>query len=144
MKTRLRDTATLTAATLCGVLAHPVDGKAEGELAVDHRLAAVVHLPARRGAFADYVQYARHVEARARAEMVTIHVATDKRARRADAKQVKLQMEGSKPPLIWADRSALFILLKNLVKNAINVSPIAQRVWPDGQAGGRGRASVRR
>ncbi len=44
-------------------------------------------------------------------------------ARKADTKQVKLHVEASdaQPP-IWADRSALFILLKNIVENAINVS----------------------
>ncbi len=47
--------------------------------------------------------------------------------RRADRKRVKLQLETlNAPSSIWADRSALFILLKNIVENAINVSP------PDG------------
>ncbi|TKC88294.1 HAMP domain-containing protein [Trinickia terrae] len=45
-------------------------------------------------------------------------------ARKADAKQVKLQLKESRAlSPIWADRSALFILLKNIVENAINVSP---------------------
>lgn len=45
-------------------------------------------------------------------------------ARKADAKQVKLNIkERTAPPPIWADRSALFILLKNIVENAINASP---------------------
>ncbi|MGV2292472.1 HAMP domain-containing sensor histidine kinase [Trinickia sp. YCB016] len=45
-------------------------------------------------------------------------------ARKADAKAVKLELEEHKaPPAIWADRSALFIMLKNIVENAINVSP---------------------
>jgi signal transduction histidine kinase len=45
-------------------------------------------------------------------------------ARKADRKQVKLELEAPvAPPSIWADRSALFILLKNIVENAINVSP---------------------
>jgi signal transduction histidine kinase len=30
---------------------------------------------------------------------------------------------------VWADRSALFILLKNIVENAINVSPPNSVVW---------------
>ncbi|KER70006.1 ATPase [Burkholderia cepacia] len=44
--------------------------------------------------------------------------------RMADAKRVRLQIEerGVSPP-IWADKSALFILLKNIVENAINASP---------------------
>ncbi|EEA02166.1 integral membrane sensor signal transduction histidine kinase [Burkholderia sp. H160] len=47
--------------------------------------------------------------------------------RRADRKRVQLQMETlNAPASIWADQSALFILLKNIVENAINVSP------PDG------------
>jgi signal transduction histidine kinase len=45
-------------------------------------------------------------------------------APKADRRQVKLQLEAPvAPPSIWADRSALFILLKNIVENAINVSP---------------------
>ncbi|TDV27235.1 signal transduction histidine kinase [Paraburkholderia caballeronis] len=45
-------------------------------------------------------------------------------ARKADAKQVKLHVhERGAPSSIWADKSALFILLKNIVENAINVSP---------------------
>jgi signal transduction histidine kinase len=45
-------------------------------------------------------------------------------ARKADRKQVKLQLQVLiATTLIWADRSALFILLKNIVENAINVSP---------------------
>jgi signal transduction histidine kinase len=45
-------------------------------------------------------------------------------ARRADGKQVKIHVEerGTLAP-IWADKSALFILLKNIVENAINASP---------------------
>lgn len=44
--------------------------------------------------------------------------------RRADAKQVRLSIEDSgAPPAIRADKGALFILLKNVVENAINVSP---------------------
>ncbi|AXF25380.1 two-component sensor histidine kinase [Burkholderia pyrrocinia] len=44
-------------------------------------------------------------------------------ARKADRAQVKLQIDApvTLAP-IWADRSALFILLKNIVENAINVS----------------------
>lgn len=46
-------------------------------------------------------------------------------ARKADRKEVKLQLETRvAPPSIWADRSALFILLKNIVENAINASPL--------------------
>ncbi|WP_408483956.1 sensor histidine kinase [Paraburkholderia sediminicola] len=45
-------------------------------------------------------------------------------ARKADRKEVKLRLETTvAPPSIWADRSALFILLKNIVENAINASP---------------------
>ncbi|QCP52988.1 HAMP domain-containing histidine kinase [Trinickia violacea] len=45
-------------------------------------------------------------------------------ARKADAKEVKLEIEPHPTlPAIWADRSALFIMLKNIVENAINVSP---------------------
>ncbi|CAG9262324.1 Histidine kinase [Paraburkholderia unamae] len=45
-------------------------------------------------------------------------------ARKADAKQVKLRVdERDAAPSIWADKSALFILLKNIVENAINASP---------------------
>ncbi|MGG1944033.1 ATP-binding protein [Trinickia sp. NRRL B-1857] len=45
--------------------------------------------------------------------------------RRADAKQVRLSIEDSgAPPEIRADKGALFILLKNIVENAINVSPV--------------------
>jgi signal transduction histidine kinase len=44
--------------------------------------------------------------------------------RKAEKKQVELQLDAAvAQPLIWADRSALFILLKNIVENAINVSP---------------------
>jgi signal transduction histidine kinase len=45
-------------------------------------------------------------------------------ARKADSKQVKLQLDAQvASPSIWADRSALFILLKNIVENAINATP---------------------
>jgi signal transduction histidine kinase len=45
-------------------------------------------------------------------------------ARKADAKQVALRVdERDAAPSIWADKSALFILLKNIVENAINASP---------------------
>lgn len=44
--------------------------------------------------------------------------------RKAAAKQVKLRIEAEGTwPSIRADESALFILLKNIVENAINVSP---------------------
>jgi signal transduction histidine kinase len=44
--------------------------------------------------------------------------------RKADKKQVKLRLDATVTlSPIWADRSALFILLKNIVENAINVSP---------------------
>lgn len=50
--------------------------------------------------------------------------------RKADVKHVKLELETTDPPVpIWADRSALFILLKNVVENAINVSPPDSVVW---------------
>jgi signal transduction histidine kinase len=43
--------------------------------------------------------------------------------RKADKKQVKLQLDAPVAPSpIWADGSALFIMLKNIVENAINVS----------------------
>ncbi|ETN86646.1 ATPase/histidine kinase/DNA gyrase B/HSP90 domain protein [Necator americanus] len=46
-------------------------------------------------------------------------------ARKADAKQVTLRVdERDTAPSIWADKSALFILLKNIVENAINASPV--------------------
>ncbi|PLZ00587.1 two-component sensor histidine kinase [Burkholderia sp. WAC0059] len=45
-------------------------------------------------------------------------------ARKADGKQVTLRVdERGAAPSIWADKSALFILLKNIVENAINASP---------------------
>ncbi|MFL9984340.1 ATP-binding protein [Paraburkholderia sediminicola] len=45
-------------------------------------------------------------------------------ARKADRKEVALRLETTAAsPSIWADRSALFILLKNIVENAINASP---------------------
>lgn len=44
--------------------------------------------------------------------------------RKAAARQVKLHIEAQeRAPCIRADKSALFILLKNIVENAINVSP---------------------
>ena len=46
------------------VLAHPLDGEAEVELAVAHRLPAVLHLPRLRGALRDGVDDRRDVEAR--------------------------------------------------------------------------------
>ncbi|PTB22872.1 two-component sensor histidine kinase [Trinickia symbiotica] len=45
---------------------------------------------------------------------------------KANSKQVTLHVEASDAqPNVWADRSALFVLLKNLVENAINVSPVS-------------------
>ncbi|MFM0074233.1 ATP-binding protein [Paraburkholderia sediminicola] len=45
-------------------------------------------------------------------------------ARKADRKEVTLRLETTvASSAIWADRSALFILLKNIVENAINASP---------------------
>ncbi|GLZ16804.1 sensor histidine kinase [Burkholderia plantarii] len=50
-------------------------------------------------------------------------------ARKADARQVTPGIDdGAAPRQILADRSALFILLKNLVDNAIDVSPDAAEV----------------
>ncbi|WP_308076525.1 ATP-binding protein [Paraburkholderia megapolitana] len=50
-------------------------------------------------------------------------------SRKAEALHVGLQLEGAAATLsIWADRSALFILLKNVVENAINVSPAGSTV----------------
>ncbi|WP_321791175.1 sensor histidine kinase [Burkholderia pyrrocinia] len=44
--------------------------------------------------------------------------------RKADRNQIKLVLEVPVAPAsIWADRGALFILLKNIVENAVNVSP---------------------
>lgn len=44
---------------------------------------------------------------------------------KANSRQVILHVEaGDAQPHVWADRSALFVLLKNLVENAINVSPV--------------------
>jgi signal transduction histidine kinase len=45
-------------------------------------------------------------------------------ARKADRKQVKLHVDAPiVPETIRADRSALFILLKNIIENAINATP---------------------
>lgn len=45
-------------------------------------------------------------------------------SRKADARQVRLRLDSAGTVLpIWADRSALFVLLKNLLENAINVTP---------------------
>jgi signal transduction histidine kinase len=50
-------------------------------------------------------------------------------ARKADRKEVTLRLDTKvAPPSIWADRSALFILLKNIVENAINASPAHRAV----------------
>ncbi|MGF6642745.1 ATP-binding protein [Paraburkholderia sp. GAS82] len=66
-------------------------------------------------------------------EVSTVDVARDVLAylgRKADTKQVKLELDSSGAPAsVWADRSALFILLKNIVENAINVSPPNSVVW---------------
>lgn len=59
-------------------------------------------------------------------EVCTIDVVEDVvayLARKADAKKVTLRIEAhGEPPPIWADKGALFILLKNIVENAINAS----------------------
>ncbi|MPM46955.1 hypothetical protein SDC9_93662 [bioreactor metagenome] len=44
------------------ILAHPVHREAEIELALDHGLATVFHLPALGGALADHVQHREHVQ----------------------------------------------------------------------------------
>jgi signal transduction histidine kinase len=66
-------------------------------------------------------------------EVDTVEVARDVLAylgRKADMKRIKLELEtGDASVSLWADRSALFILLKNIVENAINVSPAAGCVW---------------
>ena len=66
-------------------------------------------------------------------EVSTVDVARDVLAylgRKADAKRVRLELESSAAPAsVWADRSALFILLKNIVENAINVSAPNSAVW---------------
>ena len=60
------------------------------------------------------------------AEISTAEVARDVLAyleRKATGKQVKLELDtADAPATLWADRSALFILLKNIVENALNVS----------------------
>ncbi|WP_235442708.1 sensor histidine kinase [Caballeronia mineralivorans] len=60
-------------------------------------------------------------------EVDSVDVAQDVVAylsRKANRRQVKLQVQVPVAPAsIWADRSALFILLKNIVENAINASP---------------------
>ncbi|KML55644.1 ATPase [Burkholderia cepacia] len=44
--------------------------------------------------------------------------------RKADKKGVEIRLDVAVAPAsIWADRGALFILLKNIVENAINISP---------------------
>ena len=45
------------------VLAHPVDGEAEVEPALEHGRAAVLHLPGAGGALADDVEHREPVEA---------------------------------------------------------------------------------
>ena len=45
------------------VLAHPLHREAKLELAAAHRRTTIVHLPALRGAFADYVHHTLHIEA---------------------------------------------------------------------------------
>ncbi len=61
------------------------------------------------------------------AEVDSVDVAQDVveyLARKADKNQVKLQVDAPDAlPFLTADRSALFILLKNIIENAINVSP---------------------
>lgn len=53
-----------------------------------------------------------------------IQDAVDYLARKADKNQVKLRVDAPDAlPLLTADRSALFILLKNIIENAINVTP---------------------
>ncbi|WP_144157442.1 sensor histidine kinase [Paraburkholderia sp. BCC1885] len=50
--------------------------------------------------------------------------------RKADAKRVRLELDTHEAPAsVWADRSALFILLKNIVENALNVSTPNSSVW---------------
>ena len=51
------------------VLAHPVHGEAEIELIVDHRPAAIVHLPGPGRALGNDLQHERHVEARLEAHV---------------------------------------------------------------------------
>jgi signal transduction histidine kinase len=66
-------------------------------------------------------------------EISTAEVARDVLAylrRKADAKHVKLELDtAAAPASVWADRSALFVLLKNIVENALNVSPPNSAVW---------------
>ncbi|MEE3650607.1 MULTISPECIES: sensor histidine kinase [unclassified Brenneria] len=50
-------------------------------------------------------------------------------SRKAKSKKVKVNLEVSKAlPWIKADKSALFILIKNLLENAINVTPVHRAV----------------
>ena len=51
------------------VLAHPLHGEAEVELALRHRVAAVLHLPALRGAVLDDVDHGVGIEARLHREV---------------------------------------------------------------------------
>ena len=50
--------------------------------------------------------------------------------RKAEMNHIKLELETTDAPgAMWADRSALFILLKNIIENAINVSRPNSAVW---------------
>jgi signal transduction histidine kinase len=66
-------------------------------------------------------------------EVNSVEVARDVLAylgRKADMNHIKLEFETTDAPgSMWADRSALFILLKNIVENAINVSRPNSAVW---------------
>ena len=51
------------------ILAHPVGGEAEVELALDHGLVTVLHLPGAGGTLRDHLHHGLHVEARLHAEV---------------------------------------------------------------------------
>ena len=63
------------------ILAHPIDGKSEVELALEHRRTAVLHLPRLRGTLGDDVDYPLAIEAGAHSEIEplgeTLHDAGD-------------------------------------------------------------------
>src|SRR3979490_1574289 len=59
------------------ILAHPVDGEAELELALDHGLPAIVHLPALRRPLGDGADRLFHVDAGLLAEIDRLGEALD-------------------------------------------------------------------
>src|SRR6516162_2805037 len=77
------------------VLAHPVDGEAEVELALIHRLAAVIHLPGSGRAFRDHLEHGLDVELRTLGEMNALGEALDQ-ARDADLVDHLGQLPGAR------------------------------------------------